>query len=236
MENQIKKYAKSIFILGAVFVISGCSFGQKQEKYYSDQMNFEKKPQATQSPSQNNNSNKNNPMENQTQEKDASYAEKYSFALIKTNFGNIKVEFFNQEAPQTVNNFLKLADEGFYDKTKFHRVIDDFMIQGGDPNSKDDDPTNDGMGGPGYTFEDEFGSEKLVRGSLAMANSGPNTNGSQFFIVTADETPWLDGKHTNFGKVIEGMDVVEKIEKTKTDQRDYPIENIVIEGIELIEK
>jgi len=162
------------------------------------------------------------------------YAQKYSNAVINTNYGKIKVKFYNESSPATVDNFLKLADEKFYNRTKFHRVMKDFMIQGGDPNSKDDDWSNDGMGGPGYKFKDEINNHKLIQGSLAMANSGPNTNGSQFFIVTAKSTPWLDGKHTNFGEVIEGLSVVEKIESVKTNAQDHPMEDIVIKGVELL--
>lgn len=162
------------------------------------------------------------------------YAQKYSGAILKTNLGDIEVEFYNQDSPMTVSNFLQLADEKFYEGTKFHRVISDFMIQGGDPNSKSDDPSTYGMGGPDYKFPDEFNDHKLVRGSLAMANSGPNTNGSQFFIVTADATPHLDGRHTNFGKVTKGMEVVDKIEASDTNSRDLPLEDVVIEGVELI--
>lgn len=162
------------------------------------------------------------------------YVKKYSHAIISTNYGKIEVKFYNEDSPVTVNNFLKLADENFYDGTKFHRVMKDFMIQGGDPNSKDDDWSNDGTGGPGYEFKDEINGHKLVGGSLAMANSGPNTNGSQFFIVTANSTPWLDGKHTNFGKVIEGLSVVEKIENVKTNAQDHPMEDVVIESINLL--
>ncbi len=158
----------------------------------------------------------------------------YNGAIIKTNQGDIKVKFYNEESPLTVNNFLNLAKKGFYDKTKFHRVIKDFMIQGGDPNSKDDDWSNDGTGDPGYKFKDEINSYKLVRRSLAMANSGANTNGSQFFIVTAAATTWLDGKHTNFGKVVEGMDVVDKIEASKVNENDHPLKDVTIESIELI--
>jgi len=157
----------------------------------------------------------------------------YNTAVIKTNFGDIKVKLYAQESPLTVNNFLNLAKKGFYDGTKFHRVIKDFMIQGGDPNSKDDDWSNDGLGGPGYQFQDEFNEHKLVRGSLAMANSGANTNGSQFFIVTAGSTPWLDGKHTNFGYVVSGLEVVEKIEKVNINGDDHPTEDIIINNIEL---
>ncbi len=164
-------------------------------------------------------------------------AQEYGSAIIKTNLGDIKVKFYSEVSPLTVNNFLNLAKDGFYDNTRFHRVINDFMIQGGDPNSKDLAKKNLwGTGDPGYKFADEFNNEKLIRGSLAMANSGPNTNGSQFFIVTAVDTPWLDGKHTNFGEITEGMDVVEKIEAIKTDARDCPLEDIIVESIELLKK
>lgn len=152
-------------------------------------------------------------------------------ATLKTNFGNIELELYGEDSPKTVENFVKLAKSGFYDNTKFHRVIPDFMIQGGDPNSRDDDWSNDGMGGPGYQFADEFNSHKIVRGTLAMANSGPNTNGSQFFIVTASATPWLDGRHTAFGKVLSGMDVVEKIENLPRNPNDHPTTDAVIIGV-----
>lgn len=151
--------------------------------------------------------------------------------VMKTNFGDITFELFDKDAPETVNNFLKLSKQGFYNGTKFHRVIKDFMIQGGDPNSKDNDFANDGMGGPGYSFKDEINSHKLVFGALAMANSGPNTNGSQFFIVTAKETPWLDGKHTVFGRVLQGMDAVQKIENLKTNEQNHPLEDAIVNGI-----
>ncbi len=162
--------------------------------------------------------------------------DQYNGAIIKTNQGNITVSFYNNDSPVTVNNFLNLAQQGFYNGTKFHRVIPDFMIQGGDPLSKDDDWSDDGTGGPGYRFSDEFNSHKLVRGSLAMANAGPNTNGSQFFIVTAAATPWLDGHHTNFGFVTAGMDVVDKIELAQVDESDHPLADMTIESIELIKK
>lgn len=160
-----------------------------------------------------------------------------SVAVLETNFGVIKIELFAKDAPKTVENFARLAKNGFYDGTKFHRVIKNFMIQGGDPNSKDDDWSNDGIGGPGYVFADEINSHKLARGVLAMANAGPNTNGSQFFIVTAPSTPWLDGKHTAFGKVIEGMDIVDKIENVVTDKsrNDHPVEDVVVESIKINE-
>jgi peptidyl-prolyl cis-trans isomerase B (cyclophilin B) len=151
-----------------------------------------------------------------------------SAATLHTNHGAIDVELFDDDAPKTVENFRKLAGEGFYEGVVFHRVIPDFMIQGGDP-------TGTGMGGPGYTFEDEFNDHKVERGALAMANAGPNTNGSQFFIVTTDAAPWLDGKHTVFGKVTDGMDAVDSIEKTDTDANDKPREPAVIERVELAE-
>ena len=164
---------------------------------------------------------------------EGSLAAQYSEAVFKTNKGDITVEFYGQDSPKTVENFLKLANDGFYNGTKFHRVIADFMIQGGDPNSKGDNELTYGTGCPGYTFDDEFNTKPLVRGSLAMANAGPNTNGSQFFIVTAEATPWLDGRHTNFGQVTQGMNVVDAIEGTQTNNRDLPLDPIVIESIEL---
>lgn len=155
-------------------------------------------------------------------------------AAIRTSRGIITIELFSKDAPKTVENFAKLVESGFYNGTKFHRVIKDFMIQGGDPNSKDSDWSDDGRGGPGYAFEDEINSNKIVRGVLAMANSGPNTNGSQFFIVTAEATPWLDGKHTVFGRVTDGMNVVDSIEATATNENDHPLEDITIENIQIV--
>ncbi|PIR03401.1 MAG: peptidylprolyl isomerase [Candidatus Magasanikbacteria bacterium CG11_big_fil_rev_8_21_14_0_20_43_7] len=162
-------------------------------------------------------------------------ASQYNTAILHTTMGDITIRFFADASPKTVNNFLNLAQAGEYDGTKFHRVIKDFMIQGGDPLSKyESKQAMWGTGGPEYRFEDEFNDEPLVRGSLAMANAGPGTNGSQFFIVTAPETPWLDGKHTNFGYVVEGMDVVEKIENVQTVAGDRPVESVVIKSIELL--
>jgi cyclophilin family peptidyl-prolyl cis-trans isomerase len=145
---------------------------------------------------------------------------------MHTSEGPIQLELFPEDAPKTVENFTKLAGEGFYDGVIFHRVIPDFMIQGGDP-------TGTGSGGPGYTFEDEFNEHKIVKGALAMANAGPNTNGSQFFIVTADECSWLDGKHTVFGRVVEGQDVVDRISAVERDGRDKPTTPVTIDRIEL---
>jgi cyclophilin family peptidyl-prolyl cis-trans isomerase len=149
-------------------------------------------------------------------------------ATLHTNRGAVTVELFDADAPKTVANFVKLAGEGFYDGVIFHRVIPDFMIQGGDP-------TGTGRGGPGYMFEDEINPHKVERGALAMANAGPNTNGSQFFIVTTPAAPWLDGKHTVFGRVISGMDVVEEISELETDAHDKPRQDVVIERVELAE-
>ena len=149
-----------------------------------------------------------------------------SKATLHTNHGPISVEFFDEDAPKTVENFLKLSRDGFYDGVIFHRIIKDFMIQGGDP-------TGTGTGGPGYTFEEEFNDHKVERGALAMANAGPNTNGSQFFVVTTDAAPWLDGKHTVFGRVTGGMDAVDSIEGTDTDAADKPSSDALIERIDL---
>ena len=147
---------------------------------------------------------------------------------MTTNKGEIVFKMFDDDAPKTVENFKKLATDGFYDGLVFHRVIKDFMIQGGCPQGT-------GTGGPGYQFEDEFNQHRIERGALAMANAGPNTNGSQFFIVTASECPWLDGKHTVFGRVAEGMDAVEKLDATPTDGSDRPLEPQRIDKVELQE-
>ena len=149
-----------------------------------------------------------------------------STAKMNTSQGTIELELFDEDAPKTVENFKKLARENFYDGVIFHRIIPDFMIQGGDPQGT-------GTGGPGYTFEDEINQHKVVRGALAMANAGPNTNGSQFFIVTTGAAPWLDGKHTVFGEVTGGMEAVDAIEALPTGAGDRPLEPASIESIEL---
>src|SRR5881392_136489 len=151
-----------------------------------------------------------------------------SNATLHTNAGPVSVELFDEDAPKTVENFRKLSSDGFYDGLTFHRVIKDFMIQGGCPEGT-------GTGGPGYTFEDEPNEHRVVRGALAMANAGPDTNGSQFFIVTTQEAPWLDGKHTVFGRVRDGMDAVDGIEAAPTGAGDRPLEPQVIERVELSE-
>ena len=149
-----------------------------------------------------------------------------STAKLHTTSGTIALELFDDDAPKTVANFRKLAGEHFYDGVIFHRVIPDFMIQGGCP-------LGTGTGGPGYKFEDEINEHKVARGAIAMANAGPNTNGSQFFIVTTDAAPWLDGKHTVFGRVTEGMDAVQAIEATPTGAGDRPVEDQSIERVDL---
>jgi peptidyl-prolyl cis-trans isomerase B (cyclophilin B) len=150
-----------------------------------------------------------------------------SAVTLHTSEGDVTIQLYDDDAPKTVSNFKELATQGFYDGLVFHRVIKDFMIQGGCPQGT-------GTGGPGYTFEDEINPHKVDRGKLAMANAGPNTNGSQFFIVTIDAAPWLDGKHTVFGEVTEGMDVVDRIESTETDGRDRPVDEVRIESVELV--
>jgi cyclophilin family peptidyl-prolyl cis-trans isomerase len=145
---------------------------------------------------------------------------------MKTTEGDIVLELFDDAAPKTVANFTKLSEQGFYDGLLFHRIIADFMVQGGCPQGT-------GTGGPGYTFEDEINDHKVTRGALAMANAGPDTNGSQFFIVTADACPWLDGKHTVFGRVTDGMDVVDRLNEAQTDGRDRPVEPLGIATVEL---
>jgi peptidyl-prolyl cis-trans isomerase B (cyclophilin B) len=149
-----------------------------------------------------------------------------SKATLHTSEGAIELELYPDAAPKTVENFEKLSRDGFYEGVIFHRVIPDFMIQGGDP-------TGTGTGGPGYEFEDEFNEHRVTRGALAMANAGPNTNGSQFFIVTAEEASWLDGKHTVFGRVTDGMDVVDRISQAERDANDRPRTPVTIERVEL---
>jgi len=147
---------------------------------------------------------------------------------MHTNHGAIELELFDEDAPKTVENFVKLSRDGYYDGLIFHRVIPDFMIQGGCPQGT-------GTGGPGYEFEDEINDNKIVRGALAMANAGPNTNGSQFFIVTIDAAAWLDGKHTVFGRVTSGMEAVDSIEGTETGAQDRPVQDALIERLEVHE-
>lgn len=225
----MKKIVPLLFV--ALF-LAGCGRASKTYTYNDQYANGQPAP-ATETAQPANPSN-DKPMTPPSELKE-DLSKVYSGAVLETSLGKIEVAFY-PESPVTVNNFLTLAKAGFYDGTLFHRVIPDFMIQGGDPNSKNPDRSTHGMGGPGYQFADEFNGHRLVRGSLAMANAGPDTNGSQFFIVTAKETPWLDGKHTNFGYVKSGMDVVEKIEKVQRDANDHPLEDVKIAKIDLIKK
>ncbi len=214
---------KIFFLASLILVLSACTKQKSSEP--ATPMNQEANTPVV-----------NEPVSQAPKNWESGLSAKFKGAKIKTNLGTIEVSFYGDDSPKTVSNWLALAQGGFYNGTGFHRVIKDFMIQGGDPNSKDDDWSNDGMGGPGYQFADEFNSHKLVAGSLAMANAGPDTNGSQFFIVTAEATPWLDGKHTNFGQVTAGMDVVKKIEALAVNENDHPTTPATIESIELIAK
>lgn len=161
-------------------------------------------------------------------------SESNKVATLKTNKGEIKIELLSADAPNTVDNFVNLASDGFYNGTRFHRIIKDFMIQGGDPLSKEEEKRSLwGTGGPGYTFADEPNGVELVQGVLAMANAGPDTNGSQFFIITAEATPWLQGAHTGFGRVVEGLDIVLEIGGVETGPGDQPVDDIVLESVEI---
>lgn len=149
-----------------------------------------------------------------------------NFVVMHTTMGDITFELYKKDVPKTVDNFVKLSKQGFYDGLLFHRVIKSFMIQGGDPKG-------DGTGGPGYEFADEISDHKIVAGTVAMANSGPNTNGSQFFIVTENEQTHLDGKYNVFGKVISGLDIAVKISEVSTDSNDKPLQDVKINSIEI---
>ena len=172
-------------------------------------------------------------LENSFEQKSIAAVTEYATgAVIETSSGSIEISFLSKDAPKTVRNFIKLAEGGFYNSTKFHRVIPDFMIQGGDPLTKDDTKKDFwGTGGPGYEFDDEQNSVRLISGIVAMANRGPNTNGSQFFIITAPETPWLEGKHTPFARVVRGMDVANRVSRSPRDGRDIPREPVLINNV-----
>jgi cyclophilin family peptidyl-prolyl cis-trans isomerase len=220
-----KQHVTRVCIIIMVLIISGCG---TQIPTSTNNTNGSKKIDSKES------INANKHMEKTTHLPDhKDLRQTYSGAVLHTNKGDITVAFYGEESPITVNNFLNLAESGFYNDTTFHRVIPNFMIQGGDPLSKGSDRMQHGTGGPEYRFGDEFNTHKIVRGSLAMANAGPNTNGSQFFIVTAEETPHLDMRHTNFGYVVEGVEVVTTIESAQTDGRDNPVDPIVITGVTL---
>jgi len=246
-DKKFKKGNVGVYVLFAIFIIIGVGIiigvyffmSQKQdftviteENLAADKNNQEKMQEINLK-----NENKEQKTENKEIDADVNKIKsENTITLISTNFGNIKLKLFDKDAPKTIQNFVKLSKSGFYDGIKFHRVIKGFMIQSGDPNSKDNNWSNDGIGGPGYAFPDEINSHKIIKGILAMANSGPNTNGSQFFILTGDSAPWLDGMHTVFGEVIEGMDTVLKIENIKTNnpKDNHPVQDIIIENIKIL--
>ena len=228
-----EKFFKILPLLGIGFVVLLMFFTSKPAEQNTQLKNV-LNSQAPSNPATQNANNSNNLQGNQNMQKTQMQlptqvidVNKTYYAKFETNLGNFKIKLYAKEAPLTVNNFVYLAQNKYYDGLIFHRVIKDFMIQGGDP-------LGSGSGGPGYKFGDEQSGKKIVKGSLAMANAGPNTNGSQFFIVTAASTPWLDGKHTNFGEVVEGLDIVEKMSLVKTGQNDRPVENITITKLEII--
>ena len=228
-----EKFFKILPLLGIAFVVL-LMFITSKPTESNTQLKSVLNSQTTSNPATQNTNNSNNLQGNQNMQKTQMSlptqvidVNKTYYAKFETNLGSFKIKLFAKEAPLTVNNFVYLAQNKYYDGLIFHRIIKDFMIQGGDP-------LGSGTGGPGYKFGDEQSGKKLVKGSLAMANAGPNTNGSQFFIVTAASTPWLDGKHTNFGEVVEGLDIVEKMSLVKTGQNDRPVENITISKLEII--
>ena len=228
---------KIMAILLAVLVLSGCTqeeFGKKEEK--SNLVMDSKKEEANKSNSAT--GEKNMSTSQSTMGDNSALVKKYQKAVLKTSLGDITLKFYGDKTPVTVGNFLKLAESKFYDGVKFHRVIKGFMIQGGDPLSKDDAQKSAwGTGGPGYKFADELtGNEKYLQGTLAMANAGPNTNGSQFFIVTASPEVSLPPSYTVFGEVVSGLETALKIESVKTLPGDRPVEDVVIESVELLEK
>ncbi|MFA5994392.1 MAG: peptidylprolyl isomerase [Parcubacteria group bacterium] len=242
----------------AVLVLAGCGQAETGKKegianpvtdpvgHTQDMVNLKKDMQkniqdstAQENERLNNTIKENNPMSDVAKAlgDNSPLVKKYPGAVLKTSLGDIQFKFNNAATPVTVGNFLKLASAGFYDNLKFHRVIKGFMIQGGDPNSRSANVSNWGMGGPDYRFKDELkGTEKYPQGTLAMANAGPNTNGSQFFIVTASPEAPLPPSYTVFGSVVSGMDVALKIENVKTTTGDRPVEDVVITGVELLEK
>lgn len=241
---------KIIGVLLAVLVLAGCAQEEAGKKETSSPIinpvgNLENK---TSEKTQNSQAKENNQSNIATGEKNMSTSqnamgdnsalvEKYQKAVLKTSLGDITLKFYGDKTPVTVGNFLKLAESKFYDGVKFHRVIKGFMIQGGDPNSKGTNTATWGTGGPGYKFADELtGDEKYPQGTLAMANSGPNTNGSQFFIVTASPAAQLPPSYTVFGEVVSGMETALAIENVKTLPGDRPVEDVVIKDIELLEK
>lgn len=235
MKNFILKYHKKAIIIAFILLISLSLSACNSNSIPNEANNLMSKSDNLEQNNLNlNNSSNLNLYNMRTLPEQADLALEFSQAILKTNLGDITVKFYAEDSPITVNNFLNLAQDGFYNKTKFHRIIKNFMIQGGDPNSKGDDLNTYGIGGPNYRFGDEINNHPLIMGSLAMANAGPDTNGSQFFIVNTDSTPWLDGKHTNFGEVVAGLDVLKKISEVVTGPNDIPVEPVILESIELL--
>lgn len=244
-QEKMNKQLSKAFVLTSILIFAGCAGTGEIKKVVeqptqsvSDAVNIsEKVREDVGNATKKENENINNAL-NENDMTNEDLTKKYSEAVLKTNLGDVKVKFDANSAPNTVNNFLKLTQSKFYDGTKFHRVIKGFMIQGGDPFSKDESMKEMwGTGGPGYKFNDELrGTEKYPQGTLAMANSGPNTNGSQFFIVTASPESQLPPSYTVFGEVVSGMDTVLKIENVKTGANDRPVEDVVLNSVELLEK
>lgn len=240
----MKKFVFTFFALAATVSLSGCGGSSLVTNSNSNSAVETLNANVSQVTNINTSSMNNAPLQNSNGNQNGNAAASDSAAapaaqtqaVMKTTKGDISLTFFDQDAPNTVKNFLKLAQSGFYDGILFHRVIPDFMIQSGDPLTKTQPQTwaVHGTGGPGYEFADEFNAHKVVRGALAMANSGPDTNGSQFFIVTAEATPWLDGKHTVFGEVTAGMDVADAISQVQTDANNHPLEDIKIVSITFV--
>lgn len=242
----MKKVIIIVFITIFAIILSACSTNSTEKKetipnpisdpggYIPEMVDLNKKAQED---IQNAVDKENAKLNNMLNENNMN-EQKNQFAIMKTNLGEIKLELYADSAPATAKNFADLAKKGFYNGTKFHRVIKGFMIQGGDPLSKDESKRSMwGTGGPGYKFDDELdGTEKYLQGTLAMANSGPNTNGSQFFIVTANPGVSLPPSYTVFGKVVSGIDIALKIENVKTGTNDQPVEDVVIESVMVLEK
>jgi len=227
MNKNLMIALSALVIIGSLMIFNGNSTNNLNENIMQEDQNKEEIM----------NEDKNDSVVEETNTPIVNNEKESDIVLIKldTSYGEISLEMYPDKAPKTVSNFVNLAKQGFYDETKFHRVIKDFMIQGGDPLSKDESQRSYwGTGGPGYSFEDEQNDLALVSGVIAMANSGPNTNGSQFFIITAEATPWLQGKHTGFGKVVSGMNVVEKIQNTEVGPTDQPIEDVEIISVEIL--
>lgn len=237
MKNLVILLACAIVVVGIASYITKDKDAMSVSGVSTDLSDAQPSSENAQSAASSTSSSSTSALSNQQANKKIMNTNSISQATFHTNKGDITLELFASKAPNTVSNFVKLASEGFYDGVKFHRVIKGFMIQGGDPLTKDDSAADRwGTGGPGYTFNDELGAEypanKNDVGTIAMANAGPNTNGSQFFI-NVNPNNFLDGKHVVFGKVTSGMDVVTAIENVKTDGNDRPVSPVIINSVTL---